>query len=134
MRSTPITRASGKLGMKRSRRIRRKKIKTEKEKGKGTRALEFVCHKKQRCLPIKANKERHGQADSEKSLAFPSKPEGSPVLHSLLHRSQRGSYSPKLISHVCICNPPPSAQGVSSFSLLLCLQQHHSYKSNIRNL
>lgn len=33
-----------------------------------------------------------------------------------------------------ICIPPPSAQGVSSFSLLLCLQQHHSYKSNSRNL
>lgn len=32
MRSTPITPASGKLGMKRSRRIRRKRIKTEKRK------------------------------------------------------------------------------------------------------
>lgn len=135
MRSTPITPASGKLEMKRSRRMR-KRIKTEKEKGKGTRALEFVCHKKQRCLPIKANEEKNGQADPERSLAFPSEPEGSPVLHSFMPLATEGILLSK--AHFprvpWICNPPPSAQGVSSFSLLLCLQQHHSYKSNITNL
>lgn len=110
--------------MKRSRKIRRKRIKTEKEKG--TRALEFICHKKQRCLSIKANEERLGQADPEKSLVFLTWRPNCAALSLPCLPPQRGSYSPKLIS--------PSAQGVCSFSLFLCLQQHHSYKSNIRNL
>lgn len=49
MRSTPITAASGKLEMKRSRSEKRKRIETEKDKE--TRALEFVCHKKTK-VPI----------------------------------------------------------------------------------
>lgn len=128
--------------MKRSRRIRRKRIKTEKEKG--TRALEFICRKKQRCLSIKANEERLGQADPEKSLAFPTPtPTPTPSLKaqlcctlSALPPATEGILLSKAHFPLvpCICNPPPSAQGVCSFSLLLCLQQHHSYKSNIRNL
>lgn len=135
MRSTPITAASGKLEMKRSRSVKRKRIETEKDKE--TRALEFVCHKKQRCLSIKANEERHGQADPEKSPAFLSEPEGPPVLHSLLHTSCHRGDPPlqSTFSHVCLGYASHlRLLKVSSFGLLLCLQQHHSCKCNIRNL
>lgn len=93
---------------------------------------------KQRCLSIQANEERHGQADPEKSLAFPTrslKAQLCCTLSALPPATEGILLSKAHFPRVpWICNPPPSAQGVCSFSLLLCLQQHHSYKSNIRNL